>query len=166
MPAPSTVTGDLVVTGQIVATTNKPTADTVGDSEMDATDPIGTDKMLKPVKAFFSQAQGTDSTAVTQTVHVGRFGGTINDVRATIETAPTGGDKTVTIDVLKNGTTVLSSTQSFSASDANGDVKVATLSVTSYVADDVIEVDIAVAGSTGSQGQGVAVIVDMQENNA
>ncbi len=56
------------------------------------------------------------------------------------------------MDVLKNGTTMLSAAINITHSDADRAVKDGTLSVTSIAAGDVISVSLAVTSSTGAQG--------------
>lgn len=74
---------------------------------------------------------------------------TLTDVRASVSTAPTGGTL-LTVDVNKNGTTMLSTKLTFDASEKTT-VTATTqrvISVTAIASDDEISVDIDAVGST------------------
>jgi len=76
------------------------------------------------------------------------------------------GNATVTVDVKKNGTTILSSTISLSSSQSNRDEVAGTLSVTSMVAADILEVVVTVDVGTGALGTGLFVWVDLNDEYA
>lgn len=76
----------------------------------------------------------------------------------------TGTSTDVTFDLKKNGTTMLSGTINITHGDADKAVKDGTLSVTSFVADDIISISMAVVASTGAQGP--YAWVDLELNSA
>jgi len=86
-----------------------------------------------------------------------RATGTIQSVKAYCRTAPTGGS--VDLDVKKNGVTIFSALPSIAAS-ANLS-STGTLSVTSVVADDILELD--VTNNAASFAQDLTVVIAIQE---
>jgi hypothetical protein len=78
----------------------------------------------------------------------------------------TGGsdDKTVTVNVKKNGTTILTGTYEINKTKTAYTSYDLTFSSTALVAGDVVSVVITVGGSTGTQGQGVFVTLVFDED--
>jgi hypothetical protein len=91
--------------------------------------------------------------------------GTINSVKAGSIVAATG-DSTVTIDVRKNGTTVLSGTIALDSANTARVVEAGTVdgAQDDVVADDWIEVVISVSAGTGTLPTGLFVQVEIDED--
>ena len=84
--------------------------------------------------------------------------------------APSGGDKAFTVDVLKanEGTptpaTILSGTVSYSSTQSDCDVEPGTISSASLADGDTLLVQVALSGSTSTQGQGLVVTITLRED--
>lgn len=114
----------------------------------------------------FSQAKGAAVAANTGQIFYRATGdGTVLGVHAGFIQAATG-DSTATIDVKKNGTTILNSTivldntNAAYASEAGSVVASPT-----YVEGDIFEVVVAVAAGSGVPGQGLFVQLTVDEGN-
>ncbi len=124
---------------------NASVSSTVGD-EIDA------DKLQHVYQAGtnFGIAIGSAPSAKHEIVHVASYAGTIRGFHAVLN--DTGSSTSVTFDLKKNGTTVLSSPITITHSIADKAVQDGTLSSTTFAADDIISIDLAVSSSTGAQG--------------
>lgn len=120
----------------------------------------------------YFQKSGTDVVAETQALFTAYLAGELIRVAVRPTAVPTGGDKTYTVDIKKaaNGsasfTSVLSAVVSVSSADTSGTIKLGTISTVAFVAGDCYQVVVAVAGSTGTQGQGVLVELVVDEKGA
>ena len=112
-----------------------------------------------------SYARSGTAAAATCWIYTARGAVTIKAVKAGLISVCTG-NATVTVDVKKNGTTILSSTISLSSSQSNRDEVAGTLSVTSMVAADILEVVVTVDVGTGALGTGLFVWVDLNDEYA
>ena len=83
-------------------------------------------------------------------VYVAKGTGTLRGFHAMLY--DTGTSTSVTFDLKKNGTTVLSGVITIVHGDADKSVHDGTLSVTSFVADDVFTMHLAQSSTTGAQG--------------
>ena len=82
----------------------------------------------------------------------------------TLMTTGSGDDKTVTVDVKKNGTTILTAPYELNKSKTAKVSYNLVFASTALVAGDVISVVVTVGGSTGTQGQGVFVTLVVDED--
>jgi len=111
------------------------------------------------------QASGSDVVAVSELVHIARGPGRLLAVEAVAETAPTGGDLTTTVDVLKSTgggafSSILSSTFDIDSSSADRVPELGTLTGSPTYADgDILKTVVTVSGSTGSQAAGLCVTI-------
>ena len=126
----------------------------VGNDQVSAVSPIGAAKVEHQYMPILAQPHGTAAVADRRVVHVARSAGTVEQFRAG-PVVPATGDSTVTVDLRKNGTTVLSSGVLIESSTAAYAVLSGAIASASYVAGDVLEVVIAVSAGTGTLPQGV-----------
>lgn len=75
-----------------------------------------------------------------------------------------GTSTSITFDLKKNGTTMLSAVETITHGDSDRSVQTPTLSVTTFAADDVISIAMAVSSSTGAQGP--YAWIELEENTA
>lgn len=125
---------------------------TITDDAISTTAAIDVDKLqvlFKPTTNL-GFAIGATPTAREEIIFIASTAGVIRGFHAGLN--DTGTSTSITFDLKKNGTTVLSSVITVTHSDADKTVKDGTLSVTSYAADDVLSVAMAVSSSTGAQG--------------
>ena len=121
----------------------------------------------------YSQADGSDIVAAIMPVHIVHGAtATIKAVKVLCLDAPEGGDKEFTVDlkVANVGTpapaTVLSAVVDYAAETPDCTPLPGTIASPSLVAGDALLVVVAVSGSTGNQGQGLIVIVVLEEDAA
>lgn len=139
-------------------------AGTVVDESIASSAAIDADKMqhvYKPGTNFGFTTTGTP-TSRHELVYVASQAGTFRGFGALL--LNTGSSTSITFDVKKNGTTVLSSVVTITNADGSGTVKAGTFSVTAFAADDRISIDMAVTSSTGAQGP--FAFVELEENSA
>lgn len=159
--AQSRIEGDLFVNGAIACTGFSPPASSITNAAVEAAAGIVATKLEHQDHSVYAQANGTNNTAKRQVVKI-VYGATgdIIAVKARNTTTATAPDST-TVDVYKNGTTVLSAVITLNAA-AGTTVLSGTLSVSTLVAGDVLEVVTALSGT--NVGQGVAVDVITRED--
>lgn len=111
-------------------------------------------------------AQDSDATAAAQTkvVDVVQGAGEVYKVDAGM-VSPNSGDATVTVDLHKNGVSILSSPIELSSSEAAYALVSGTVATTAVVADDVLEVVVTVNAGTGTLGNGPFVRVVTREDS-
>jgi hypothetical protein len=125
---------------------------------------IDADKMqhcYKPGTNFGFTTTGTP-TSRHELVYVASQAGTIRGFGCLL--LDTGSSTSITFDLLKNGTTVLSSVVTITNATADGLVQAAVPSVTAFAADDRLSINMAVSSSTGAQGP--FAFVELEENSA
>jgi hypothetical protein len=148
------IEGDLIVTGQLVAQgAMSISAGAIGDSQIAAGAGIDVDKLDHQYLKGFGQPN-TAATDETRPIHVARSAGTVDGfVAGSIAKAV--GDSTVTIDLKKNGTTILSAVITLDSGNTNRVVETGTVSSAAYVAGDWFEVVIDATIGTGTLPTGV-----------
>lgn len=128
----------------------------VGDTQFNPADPLTAQKQYHQYQPVFSQARGASPAANTgQTIHVAYGAGTIVGFGAGFMVDESAWTGNVTVDLKKNGTTVLSSVVTLNSGTTVGSVNTVGLAVTTYVAGDVFEVVITYTAGTGTPPQGV-----------
>ena len=125
---------------------------------------IDADKMQHCYKpgTNFGFAIGATPTSRHEIVFVASQAGTVRGFGCLL--ADTGSSTSITFDLKKNGTTMLSSVVTITNATADGSVQGVVPSVTSFAADDRISIDMAVSSSTGAQGP--FAFVELEENSA
>jgi len=139
-------------------------ASTVDDTEVaTGTTPIGSPKLEQQYSKMFSQESATAASDVIYPVH---------EVRGSVATALTFtagsvaaavGDSTCTVDLLKNGTTMLSAVITLDNANTARVSESGTLSVTSLVVGDLIEIKFNATIGTGTLPTGVFATVRLKE---
>lgn len=154
MATQNVIDGDLVVRGTLRCTAAGLPAASVGDSQFSASDPLTAAKQEHQHERTLAQVHGSASVSERRVLHVARGAGTITSFRAGLIVANVGA-ATVTVDLRKNGTTVLSSVITLNSSTATYAKVDGTISSASFVAGDVFEVVITSTAGGGTLGQGV-----------
>lgn len=163
MAIPSRIQGDQVFAGAVkilgevtVPSGSFDNADIAEGADIDA------DKMLHRLHPTYGQA---NSAAVDETkvIYVAQAAGTVLAVEAG-SIAKAVGDATCTVDVKKNGTTILGGVITLDSGNTNRVVEAGTVSVTSYAAGDVFEVVIDGTIGTGTLPTGVFVTMQVEED--
>lgn len=146
--------GDVVVSGNLKAGSFTLPSNIIGDSQVSSANPIGANKLIQQVRQSFSQKRGVAVAAERKTIHMPYAAGELESFRACLSVACIG-DSTITVDLLKNGTTILSTDIDFTSAVAAYAFVTATFSSTPYIVTDVFEVNVTVSAGTGTLGQGI-----------
>lgn len=151
----TTLDGAIYFTGavQFGSTITLPSG-SIGNSQIASSAAIDATKLQHQYAKQFAQVHGTAATAERRVIHRAKGAGTLTEFKAGPVVAATG-DSTVTVDLRKNGTTVLSGTISITSGTAAFAVVTGSISSASYSAGDVFEVVQTVSAGTGTLPQGV-----------
>jgi hypothetical protein len=127
-------------------------AGSVEDQHISSTTKIDADKAqhLYRAQTNFALAIGATPVAREEIVHCCEVAGTIRQFAALCN--DTGTSASVTFDLKKNGTSVLSSVVTITNATADKAVVDGTLSSTSVAVGDILSIALAVSSSTGMQG--------------
>lgn len=154
--ADQTFNGDMVVRGTLAPTRLVVPVGCVKSASIETGANLDADNLESRIYASHAQPNSA-ATAETRTMFVARRAGTINEIIAGSIAAAIG-DSTVTIDVKKNGTTVLSSTIVLDNTNTARTPEVGTISGDgSFVAGDWLEVVITISAGSGTLPTGVFV---------
>lgn len=134
------------------------------DQHIAATAAIQATKMVHQHSFKYSQPN-TTATAETRTLHVAHASGTLVAFRAG-SIAIAAGAATVTVDLKKNGTTVLSAVITLDSGNTARVSEDATLSVTSYAAGDWFEIVTTATAGGGTIPTGFFCEMVCRENPA
>lgn len=155
---------DIIVSGRLTPTFFDYPAQSITNDAISATAGIKTTKMQHRFQANYSQPN-TAATSETRTVFVARSSGTILELAAGSISVATG-NATVTIDLLKNGVSVLTSVLTLDSSNISRQVKVGVLNgaSVSLVSGDWLELVITATAGTGTLPTGVfaSVKIDVE----
>lgn len=153
------------------STVTLPTGSIDNNSIVEGAD-LDADKLEHRHSKQVMQEPGVDVVDKTYYVHIARANGRLKSVTVRPIVVPVGGDKQYTIDVRKvnnavavPGTSLLSAVVTISSVDDDNTNQTAALVATpSYVSGDMIIIVIDATGTTGTQGQGVIVDVELDES--
>ncbi|HYE20964.1 MAG TPA: hypothetical protein VEA69_21135 [Tepidisphaeraceae bacterium] len=156
---------DVHVNGTLSAKALDIPASTIVDADVSSSADIGQGKLEHQHSKHYSQANAAASDE-TRMIHV-VYGasGTLLDFRAG-SIAKAVGDSTVTVDLKKNGTTVLSAVITLDSGNTNRVAEAGTLNVTSLTNGDVLEVVIDATIGTGTLPTGVFCELRLKEKAA
>lgn len=160
--AQSVISGDLVVTGACRFGSLTVPNSSVGNTQFSSTDLLSADKQNHQFVKLFTQVSGSIATAETRAIHSAYAAGTVIGVAVGSVVAATG-NSTVTVDVRKNGTTILSATIVLDNANTAYVVETGTISTAAYSAGDTFTVVQTVSAGTGTLPQGVFVRLVLQE---
>lgn len=134
---------------------------------------LDSDKLESRISKTVVQAPGADVVTGTSYIFVARAAGSIKSIKVRPLTAPTGGDKNYTVDLKRAAdgsgsfSTLLTGVITVNSSSVNQTAQNGTLiGSPALLAGDCVQVVITAGGSTGSQGQGVVIEVEINENGA
>lgn len=169
MPNLSTFSGDSTFRDGVVnmagATAVVLPANTVGDAGVTAASPLNTTKTRRRFNKGYAQNVGAAAASVTGVVVHVVYGavGTVIAVRAGVVVAAVGA-ATVTIDIKKNGTTILTAVITLDVANTIYIVEAGSVSVSGLVAGDVLTAVLVATAGGGTLPQGVFVDVVIDED--
>ena len=161
---PSTVEGDMVVSGHFRAGSMELPIDSVGNAEADVADPITTEKLFHRFSINCTTNRGAAVTPFRQLAYVARSVATIMDLRSVLGVACTGTTSFVKVGILKNGVLISSTLAESKPSHAayiSGNQ--GTFSSNTLVAGDVLEFDVTTAAGDGVVGQELLAVLTVNE---
>lgn len=156
------IDGDCHVQGRLTANSMTLADNSVGNLQVSTLSPITADKFYHQHQQIYQQPHGTAVADARTVVHVARGSGTFHAVQAGLVVAITG-DSTITVNVYKNGVTVLSATIALDNGDAAFGELNGAIASAAYVAGDVFEVVVDATVGTGTLGQGLYVVLVFRE---
>lgn len=159
----SILDGSYHVAGNLSANSMTVPSNAVGNSAIRSGDPIDASKLEnQQVITKHLSAHATAASVTRQVIHA-VYGATATLIAFHVgcTVAPTGAD-TVTINLKRNGTNILSGDITLDNTNTNFIVEAGTLTTTDVVAGDVIEVDVSAVSGTTAKGLFARLIVREQ----
>jgi hypothetical protein len=135
-----------------------------GDPQMGATNPVDATKLKHQYVPTYAQPNGTAAVTERKAVHVARSAGTVAAIEAGIVTAAVGA-ATVTVDLRKNGTTILTSVITISVAQAAYARVAGAIASAAYIAGDVFELVVTATAGGGTLPQGLFVDTVLREGS-
>ena len=162
----SRITDDLHVEGTLTCTSLGIPSATVVDDDVAASADIAATKLEHQYIQVYAQESGTDATDESRVVHVvhGSAGSIVKFEAGSVVAAT--GDSTCTVDLKKNGNSVLSSVITLDNGNSAYTPEEGTVSSSSLSSGDVLEVVFDATAGTGSLPQGVFAVVVLREDAA
>ena len=158
------ITGNRLYRGAVQFVNAILNAGCVGNIHVAAGAKISAAKLEHEPRLTYGQLDGSATVAETKVVHVvSGTAGTLKAIRAGVATACIG-DSTITVDVHKNGVTVLNAAITIDSGDAAYALVDGVIDTATLAADDVLEVVVTVNAGTGTLGQGLFVNLDLYED--
>lgn len=155
--------GDFHVRGALSAESFAPPAGSIDNAAIEPDAGVLATKLEHQYKPTYAQV-GTALSNAAQVIHIVRGAtGTLVRFRAGSILANVG-DSTVTIDLKKNGTTMLSAPITLDSGDAAYDLIEATLASSVLVADDVLSITVVATVGTGTLATGLFVEAEIRED--
>ena len=130
--------------------------------------PIKAEKLEHKHLKLLGEDSNVSAAAVQQVVHVIRGAiGTIKGFIAGVIVAATG-DSTATVDLLKNGASILTAPLTFANSSGVywASQQAAAFSSTALVRNDILEIKVTVSAGTGTLPKGIWGVLDLHEYGA
>lgn len=155
---------DLVIAGNLSAGTITLSASSVTDAKVASAADIAATKLRHQHRAMWQQPN-TAATAETRVIHHAYGDGDIIAVKAGSIVAAIG-DSTVTIDIKKNGTTILTGTIQLDNANSAYTAEAGTLATMTCSAGDVFTAVITISAGTGTLPTGVYVALTVNEKPA
>ena len=162
---------DKTFAGTVSFTTPPNLPDDTVDNDAIKLDPnnlVDADKLEQRRAVYLATAIGTDVASVDEIVHIFDADATIEDVSIVCETAPAGGDKKVQVDVKTytgSWASILSAAEDVDTTYADNTRQSVTLSGTpTVVAGNLLRITLTASGSTGTQAQGLTVVIKYTED--
>jgi len=160
----STLVGNLRLKGRLIADYITQPAESVGNAAVKSDAGVSATKLEHQHQPAYAQESATTAAAETRVVHVvrGAIGTTVAFEAGCI--TPCLGNATITVDLLKNGASVLTAAITLDNGQAAYDTVEATIDDDALADDDVLEVDVSVNAGTGTLGEGVFAGLTLRED--
>lgn len=158
------IDGDLLIKGQLNVQDGLAfPAGSITNTMIAASAGLSASKLEHQHQPVYAQNGNVDSAADRKIIHVVRGDtGTIQSFHVASRVACTG-NATITVDLLKNGTTILSAAVVLDNANTAYTLEAGTISSASVVQNDVLEVNVTVNAGTGTLGDGVFAVLNIRE---
>lgn len=157
------IDGDMYVNGAFSSKTFVPPDGSIDDDAIEAFAEIDATKLDHQHQKGYAQESATNAASETRLLHVVRGAtATVVDFGAGA-VVPLTGDDTCTVNLKKNGSSILSAAISLASSDVARALKTGTVSSPNLVQGDVLEVTITPTHNTGALPKGVYCNVTIRE---
>lgn len=152
--------GDLIISGGGQLTLP---ASSVGDNNVSAGSPLAVDKTTHQINKTYTQKHGTAvASDPGSVIHIAGSAGVVQSVKVSVRTIPIGA-ATVTVDVKKNGTTILTGVVTIDNANVAYTAETGAITTTAYVNGDFFEVVLVATAGGGTLPQGIGVEVVFRE---
>lgn len=158
----SQIDGDLFVNGAIKSKDLYIPIGAVKNDQVSATDPLKVEKTEHRYVAVKGQKHADTAAVERSVVHVAQGNGTVESFQI-LATVACIGDSTITVDLLNNGSTILSTVPSLSSSNAAFALVLGVVGTATYTTGDVFEISVSVSAGTGTLGKGLNAVVKFRE---
>lgn len=135
-----------------------------GDAQLGTTNPVAATKLQHQYAACYAQPGGSAAATERKVRHVARSAGSVAAVEAGVVT-PAVGAATVALDVLKNGTSVLTSVVTITSAQAAYARVSGAIAAAAYAAGDVFELAVTATAGGGTLPQGFFCDVVFREGS-
>lgn len=163
------INADTYINGNLASKTFTPPAGSITNAAVAAGAGIAASKLQHRFRPGHSQVHGSNASAERRVIHVVRGAtATINSMRAGCSVAATG-DSTVSINLYKNGSSILTGGTPITLSIADAAYALDApggFTSTALVQGDVLEIVETVSAGTGTLPQGVFSVVELDEDAA
>jgi hypothetical protein len=162
--AQTVIPTDLYVAGGLSAKSFTPPAGSITDAAVQTAAGIQASKLDHQYQPIYQQESSTNAVSERRVVHA------VKGATATVvafdagAVVPLTGNDTCTIDLWKNGASILTAPIALANTDTARQIKNGSLSSTSAVAGDVFEVRVVYTHNTGTAPQGVFARLTLQED--
>jgi len=158
------IDGDVNIIGNLRVGSLTLPSSCVGDTQITASaGPIAYNKLQQQRSCKYAQKYGTAVVSERTGIHIPLGSGSVFSFFAALA-VPCVGAATVVVDLLKNGSSVLSSPITFNNTVTAFNTVVGTFSSTGYVSGDVYEINITATAGGGTIGQGLTVMLYTNES--
>jgi hypothetical protein len=164
MPQAGYLYGDLQIQGSLYVQGGfTPPANSIVDASVAASAAVAATKLQHQHRAIYAQGSSTTAAAATQVIFAvfGATGTVVNFEAGAV--VPNVGAATCTVDLKKNGTSILGAAISLSSSQTARQLVAATISNTALVAGDVLEVVVTATAGGGTLAQGLFATLTVNE---
>jgi len=160
MANPTRLEGDVYVSGNLSAQTMTPNTNSITDSMVNAAADIAATKLEHQYKVNYGEESATAATALVRPIHV-VYGtaGSIVAFSVSSVVAASGAGASVEVDLLKNGTTVLTTKAILTTNETAYETVNAVIGTTVLAAGDVLEMSIGTPTATAPKGISVDLTI-------
>jgi hypothetical protein len=153
---PTTLQGNLIINGRVTPKELDYPVGSLTNAGLSPSADLETHKMRHQYRGVHADKSGTTTAAFSAVLFHAHGTGELKGFRVG-NIAPCIGDSTITVDLKKNGSTVLSSTVVLDNANTARVAEIATVnpSLIAYAANDVFEMVVTVSAGTGTLGTGL-----------